>query len=621
MRNSLGEITGVIHGSALNRPRALDNVSVQQALDEVSPKLSGAINLCSALRDAPPKLFIAFSSITAVSGMMQNGWYAFSNEALNLVVQQYGVRFPKTAVLTIAFSIWDEVGMGVKMGSTSWLEKMGVDAISPHQGTARFLRLISHDPGDKQVIVAARTPDLDTFTSFTEPVSDNLQFLENITAYSPGIEITSRTRLTLDRDAYIKDHNWRGTYLFPMVFGLEAMAQAVRAVTGITCFDSVCIENIKLSRPITLTEDAATEIEIHAQTQEQSEKREAPQQVHVQIRSEHTTFNIEHFSAIFILTSDRPLVQQEIPKQRIPLDITPTRDLYNGKLLFQGPLFQRIQQIYHLTSESCLFKTAVSSDSSKILQGPWNLGDPFLRDSFLQSGQIPIPKELCLPKSIERIERFPVKIDKDEVLWGRISIERRTEKAISGTVTLFNDQGQVVEHITGYQAQIVEQKPGRPTAEEMAHPGKRDHRIIQREAQKRSLALHFIAPEISSDFIPNLKQFNKQERRKQEVPLLRNVVSSALNVPETLLEIAWSDAGKPYLTAPSGTGIDISLAHNEGTVICTAGQGHQGNDLETVSVRSPEKWGDLLGQKKSALLNSLIKRGEPLNKAGTRIWS
>ena len=621
IRTDLGEITGVIHGSALNRPGELGRVSVDQALKETAPKLAGAINLCAALQDRPPKLFVAFSSITGVSGMIKNGWYGFSNEALELVVQQYGERFPQTSVLSIAFSIWGEVGMGIKMGSTAWLGKMGMDAIPVQEGTARFLRLVTHYPFEKQVVVTARPSELDTFAPPPLPVPENLQFLEEITVYSQGIELISRTRLTLERDPYVKDHIWRGTYLFPMVFGLEAMAQAVRAVTGTENFDTVTINNIELERPITLTEETATEIEIHAQVLEQS--NEGAQQVHVQIRSEHTGFNKDHFSATFVLTTDRVPVQEEIPVRCAPLDIASDRDLYNGRLLFQGPLFQRIQQTIHLASDVCLFRTGPHPETIKNPETPvwsWYLGDPFLRDALLQVGQIAVPKDLALPRKIESIERFPVTLDTDERLWIRITIERRTAEDISGTVTLFNKKGQLVERMKGYFAKFMEHREDYPTAEEMAHPGQRDEWIMQKEIKQRALSIDFIPPEIGSCFIPCLKQVNKRERRKQELLLLQETVRSLLNISESLLEFSWSDTGGPYLASPD-VDINISLAHNESTVLCTAGQGVQGCDLETVSARSREDWVALLSRNNSLLLNQMIEEGDTLDRAGTRIWT
>ncbi|XOF34006.1 MAG: SDR family NAD(P)-dependent oxidoreductase [Candidatus Electrothrix sp. YB6] len=622
VRNRQGEITGIIHGSALNRPGDLGSVSANEALEEIAPKLSGALNLCTAVRNCPIKLFVAFSSITGISGMMQNGWYAFSNEALHLLVRRYRETSPKTAVLSIAFSIWDEVGMGVRMGSTARLAQMGVQAISVRQGTARFLRLISHNPGSGQVVVTARTSDLDTFAFPPAPIPDNLQFLEKITAYYPGIEILSRAHLSLERDTYIRHHCRRGTYLFPAVFGLEAMAQAVRAVTGCSDFSSVSIEDIQLSHPITLNEAGKTEIEIHAQVLEQEEQGADPT-VQVQIRTAQTDFRTDHFSATFILLKNRPPVRLKFTEPGPPLDINPETDLYTKELLFQGPPFQRIRQIFQLTSERCLFTAAPYPESENEENWPWNIGDPFFRDALLQSGQVSIPRDLCLPRKIERIERYPGTVKKDELLWGKVVLERRTAKEIYGKLNVFNRQGYLVERITGYLAHILEYKKDNPAAEDLAHPGRRDRQILLKELTRREphLPAHCILPEINSDFIPGFERLNRQERREQELLLLRKTVETLPDFPDTPTEFAWSEDGKPHLSSPSDSGIDLSLTHNQGTVICTVGHDPQGCDLETVAARSQEEWTALLGATGSPLLARLTAQGDSLRRAGTRVWA
>ncbi|MCK5505130.1 MAG: SDR family NAD(P)-dependent oxidoreductase, partial [Thermodesulfovibrionia bacterium] len=243
IRQELGNITGVIHGSALNKPGALDKVSTEDALSEVAPKVMGAANLCNALKDSPPKLLIGFSSIIGVSGMIRNAWYGFSNEALNLMLCQFKEDHPETSVLSIAFSIWDDVGMGVRMGSTKYLARIGIGAIPAEEGVRRFLQLVMNDPGEKQVVVAARIAGLDTFQPEIFPLPAASRFLEKIVYYYPEVEVVARAHLNIERDFYVKDHIWRGTYLFPTVFGLEAMAQAVAYVTGESTLDSIRIED------------------------------------------------------------------------------------------------------------------------------------------------------------------------------------------------------------------------------------------------------------------------------------------------------------------------------------------------------------------------------------------
>jgi len=86
VRQDLGEITGAIHGAALNWPRLVAQVSTASALEEIGPKLKGVLNLRRALQDKPLKLFAAMSSVIGVTGMQRNAWYGFSNEALDLII-------------------------------------------------------------------------------------------------------------------------------------------------------------------------------------------------------------------------------------------------------------------------------------------------------------------------------------------------------------------------------------------------------------------------------------------------------------------------------------------------------------------------------------------------------
>jgi len=165
VRHKLGPITGVIHGAAVNKPRRVEQVRADEAMREIAPKLLGALNLCRALRDAPLKLFFGFSSIIGVTGMAGNAWYGFSNEALNLVLARFRESHPRAAVQLAAFSVWGEAGMGVRLGSTDTLARMGIGAIPTCDGVAHFLRLVLNDPGERQVIVTARAAGLDTWAA------------------------------------------------------------------------------------------------------------------------------------------------------------------------------------------------------------------------------------------------------------------------------------------------------------------------------------------------------------------------------------------------------------------------------------------------------------------------
>ena len=68
--------------------------------------------------------------------MEGSGWYGLANEVLNLYLHQFKNQNPKTEVVTVAYSIWDEVGMGTKLGSVDKLAEKGIGAIPIKQGVA-----------------------------------------------------------------------------------------------------------------------------------------------------------------------------------------------------------------------------------------------------------------------------------------------------------------------------------------------------------------------------------------------------------------------------------------------------------------------------------------------------
>ncbi|MEJ2693748.1 MAG: SDR family NAD(P)-dependent oxidoreductase, partial [Candidatus Thiodiazotropha sp.] len=473
VRQELGEITGVIHGAGLNKPALLGRVASRDAISEVSPKVLGATNLCQALEKvgAPLKMFLGLSSIIGLTGMQRNGWYAFSNEALSLVLAAFRERHPACAVLSLAFSVWDEVGMGVRMGSTAHLAKLGIDAIPVSEGVTRFLRLFMFDPGVHEVVTAARLGGLDTWAP-TERSTDSRygRFLEQIFAHVPGVETIVRARLSLERDPYLRDHVWRGSHLFPTVFGLEAMAQAVAHVTGETDFGTLSIEDVDLERPIVVDDQNGTTIEIRAEVLERDDEHPG-KRVKAEIAVEQTGFARAHFSGVFVLGSEpqAPVVEMDLPAE--PLDIEPQRDLY-GWLLFQGDAFQRMRKVYALDAGMCLIASGLDVQANgKGDQAQWLLGDAYFRDSMLQSVQLPLTQTLCLPVALDRIERYGVTQGLSASAYILAKIEEKRDSEVLATIVAMCDDGRVLERIRG-RMRILEHRSEHPTPEALAMHGK-----------------------------------------------------------------------------------------------------------------------------------------------------
>ncbi|MEH2270500.1 MAG: SDR family NAD(P)-dependent oxidoreductase [Nostoc sp.] len=636
VRQELGEISGVIHGAALNKPRLIEQVSTEAAFDEISPKLLGLINLYKALEATPLKLFAGFSSVIGFTGMQRNAWYGFSNETLDLILRRFKAQHPQTAVISMAYSVWEEVGMGARMGSVRSLNKMGISAIPKDAGVSRFLHLIKNEPPDLRVAIAAPMQTLAAFESsgfdtwypglFSPPASS--KFLEKILIYQPGVEVVLRAHLSLEQDSYLQDHLYKGSYLFPTVFGLEAMAQAVAYVTGKDSLPTVQIKDIRLERPIVVAPDKGVDIEIHAEVLER-ELKDDPQQVYVTIKTEQTGFAISHFSATFLLGVERnPSVEQvEVPE--VPLDIEPKADLYSW-LLFQGPKFQRLQQIYSLNSHRCVFKTyrnlysaQEQEQSLDRAQGPFLLGDPYCRDSLLQAGQLVIPQDLCLPIRIDSLEIDQSDRDGTGSYIGVTTPQGREGQQYHSNVFLLAADGRVMERLSSYQLRILEHREENPTAEDLADPSQRDEQILYRELSNRSPLFKVVAPEISLTYLPGIHALLPTERHQLELPLFHRAIAQLLNNNANLISkvrIQWTESGKPVVVGLAEEKIEVSLSHDERVCFCVAGRGVQGCDIEPITHRSVEDWVALLSSSRYPLIQQLESK-DSVDRAGTRIWT
>jgi enediyne polyketide synthase len=464
VRSDYGSVDVVIHGAGLNHPRRVEESDVSEVLSELAPKVVGAVHLFDALDAAPPKIFVALTSIIGVVGMPHNAWYAFANQSLERSLGRFAARHPSVETASLAYSIWDEVGMGAKLGSIERLGKLGIEAIPVEEGAARFVEVVTRDPGSREVMITGRLGGVDTWKPVLPELPRASRFVDQILMLEPGRELVCRTKLDLTRDSYVRDHVYEGSHLLPAVFGLEAMAQAVAYVTGQSELRfPLLIEDVELTRPLVVHPDRGLTIEIHARVEDHD--IDDAQRVRAEIRSHQTGFEHPHFSAVFVLGAATPRREQtsEVPTTALPL--RPQEHLY-GSVLFQGPRFQRIDELHDLDAKRCTF-TARQGLSRET----WLLGDPYFRDALLQSLQLCVVPDQCVPVSVHRWEiagpdpSLPVK------RLGRAVIEGQEGDTYIGSVSSMSSGGAPIEVLEGYRARTLSTRADWPGAEEVARRG------------------------------------------------------------------------------------------------------------------------------------------------------
>ncbi|UXI69474.1 SDR family NAD(P)-dependent oxidoreductase [Tahibacter amnicola] len=628
VETEVGPVSGFVHGAGVNKPRRAEQVNAAQAMAEIAPKLLGALNFVAALDASPLKLIVGLGSIIGLTGMPGNAWYAFSNEALDLVLQQHRARHPSVDVVTVAYSVWAEVGMGAKLGSTDKLAKMGIDAIPKDQGVDYFLACALRRQPASQIVVASRLGGLDTWPIARDlaPLHRDRRFVEEVIAHEPGVELVCRTRLSIDSDLYLKDHYYRGVYLFPTVFGLEAMAQLAGAVLDRANLSAVSLENVSLERPIVVNGGAGERIELHALVLDRTDDAQ-PLKVRVGIRTEQTGFKRDHFAGTVVFAP--PSHDAGIPSlasrsaEPVPM-LDPMIDLYGG-LLFQGAVFQRIEQVFEMGwggSFTAVRRGAESTYFHADLPSRLHLGDPSFRDALLQTAQLS-EKGQYLPVHIDTLHLHDLEQSNRGTMRVANTITGRRSDELLCDVHACTEDGQVIESLLGYRLKRTVANDSAPTPDDWVDPSERDARLLDDALSQHSGALKIAVPKFSLAFVPGLSQMEKGRRHLSELPLFLEAihrVAPDLGDQLDALEIQWSASGKPSVVGFPADDLNVSLSHDLSHCLSVCGFGAQGCDIESVDQRSAEQWRALLGDKREGILAALNHRGDTLDDAGTRIW-
>ncbi|HET6345663.1 MAG TPA: SDR family NAD(P)-dependent oxidoreductase, partial [Myxococcota bacterium] len=474
VRQTQGAPRAVVHGAGRNSIRMAQDMDVSAALGEMAPKVMGARHLLSALQDQPPALVVGLTSIIGVTGMPGNAWYAFANAVLDLLLARFYLDHPGTQVASLAYSVWDEVGMGARMGSVKKLGTMGIEAIPMADGVHHFMACFDGDCGVRQPVITARPGKLPTWPSAPlAPLQQGRFVVEELWGL-PGVELTARDRLTTARDTYVLEHNFHGSLLFPTVFGLEAMAQVATVLTGGQSV--VRIEDIRLERPIVVHETHGTRIDVCAAIDTDATTAEVTA-VRCEIRCESSGFRQAHFAArLFLADAVGRLAagDREVVFEGIPLPIQPKTDLYGG-VLFQGERFHKIASVNAYTEGDLI----VVSDSSFAAHGDdvWILGDPYLRDAQLQSMQLMAPRDEQLPVFIGRID-LGLGYDTAGKRVIHTVYRKLEDKTHFGEVTVQDGDGQVVERLTDYRLRILSHDPARPDMRTLLAPKVADDHVV-----------------------------------------------------------------------------------------------------------------------------------------------
>ncbi len=573
-----GPVRGLLHAAGHNVPRRLEDVTVPGLRATLAPKADGFDHLVAALDDRL-RFAVAFGSVIGRTGLSGQAEYAVANEWLARRCSELAGQRPGTRWLTVQWSAWSGVGMGVRLGVLDALVRDGLEPISVPAGTDLLLRLLAAPESGPAVLAAGRLPAGPTLRHRDHDRIGG-RFAERVLASTPGVESVTGATLTAGADTYLPDHVVDGVPLLPAVLGLEAMAQAATALTG-EAGTPLSLTDVRLERPVTVTD--RRDVRVAALVRDDG-------RVATALRCDDTGYAVDHFAAVIGRAAVPPTGSPALAVEpgEPPL---PAAGLY-GTLYFHGPAFQRVRGYHALSAYGCVVSVRADTGASwfgMFLDPSLRLGDPGARDAVLHALQGCVPDRRVLPVAVDRITvwRLP-----SGVL--TVAARQRTEDGAEFRydVLVTDEKGRPVEEWTGLRLRAVADLglPDPPAF--LAGPA------LARRLRHRH-------PGVDAAVLPATRGDGGPAVRLADW-LAGAVLGGSAGVRH---------AADGRLTAPGGRG--VSASHLDEFVLVTVAPGPIGVDWERVGDRPPP-----LAEPHRALAARLAaESGEDELTAAVRVWT
>lgn len=563
-------ITGIIHSAGINHPRKIGELTEDNVIQCLRPKLFGLRNIMTAVDKTNLKFCISFGSLIAESGMEGNADYSLANqwmqnEMVRLSQQHTGIMF-----LNIEWSVWGGTGMGQKLGALERLRSKGIYPISLDRGIEMFIELLKRPPRSGNVIVSGRYGQLQTLKAKKINNTHSFRFIEEILVQYADIELVAECSLSEYTDPYITDHIIEGKMLFPGVFGMEAIAEAVCCLTN---RETGCMifTNVQFLHPVVLEKEKKKRIRTIVM-------RQAPGVYVAVIREDGSSFKKDHFKATVILGQEEHVRESKNLVNTAALSFDPSAHLYECLLPHKG-VFKRVRSYSRLEAYGCRALAQCNNAFklfSDFLPQQLALPDPILNDSVLHALQVCVPDMLLLPVHIGKVV-FALNISAKEI------IINATEKEQTGNdyiydINVYTSEGELIQRWESV--------------------------CFKALSRKRQ-------PELPIELVKVILQ-----RKVDALTGRPGRASAFLNTPSPYEKVIKRTDGSPidisHFVTKSDSGQHTLMMRSENMIRC---------DIEKVVQKPDNTWFTLLGHEKNELIKYVRNETrEDLSSVATRIW-
>ncbi|MFI9310974.1 SDR family NAD(P)-dependent oxidoreductase [Streptomyces triculaminicus] len=326
LRTEWGPVTGIVHGAGVLADKRIADKTDQQFDDVFGTKVSGLRVLLDATADDPLRTLCLFSSVAGCFGNPGQSDYAMANETLHQMAATEAAARPGCRVRSLAWGPWQ--GGMVTPALADHFAAAGVPLLDIPAGAQAFVQELTR-PGDDRVILVA--------------VPAGARAQEELPAALPPTgprhPQAAGARVTPATHPHLAHHVIRGRTVLPLAQSLEWILAAAHAWNPAAA--AMTLRDIRVLLPASweATETQDREFTLHA-----TNGTANPGSLTVELRGAGGRVHCRALAA----ADDGPAgTIPNAPAQTHDPDLPPWPDaqIYDGELLFHGPLLHALASV------------------------------------------------------------------------------------------------------------------------------------------------------------------------------------------------------------------------------------------------------------------------------------
>ncbi|HLK65175.1 MAG TPA: SDR family NAD(P)-dependent oxidoreductase [Bryobacteraceae bacterium] len=350
VREQSGRIDVLLHAAGLERSHFLPDKDPREFDLVFDVKSDGWFHLLRAIGDMPLGATVAFSSVAGRFGNGGQTDYSAANDLLCKITSSFRTTRPNTRGIVIDWTAWGGIGMATRGSIPKMMELAGIDMLPPEAGIP-LIRLELTVGGTRgEVLVGKRLGilqsewDADGGLDLQAMAAAQGPMCGKVAGMSLHGGLTVETTLDPRVQPFLYDHQIDGTPVLPGVMGVEAFAEAARAV--LPGWHVAAVEQVNFLAPFKFYRNEPRTVTVHAMISPQGDgmvadcqlsgSRALPNQAEPQITT--------HFTSRVRLAKGAPMVSAARPL-KIPTGATfEAADIYH--VYFHGPAYQVLERAW-----------------------------------------------------------------------------------------------------------------------------------------------------------------------------------------------------------------------------------------------------------------------------------